>query len=99
MDVLRQKRRGRRDPEHCRQGEFIGRAGGKVTVEVEYFTRLLHRIEDHSGKDRGTNRVQMEGERGHNTKIPAASAQAPEQIGVLSLAGRDKLAISRDNLS
>ena len=60
--MLWQKRCGRRDPEHCCQGEFIGGSSGRVTVEVQRLTGLLHWIKNHPGHDCGANLVHLEGE-------------------------------------
>ena len=69
---------------HQRGGgkRLIGAAARIVPVEAQHFFGLGHRVEHHPGQHR-THRVNPILERGDDTKIAAAAAQAPEELGVL----------------
>jgi hypothetical protein len=45
------------------------------------------------------NRVELEAHRGDDPKVPAAVAKAPEQVAIVSVTGRDQLAIRSDDRS
>ena len=77
--------------------EVVGRAGREVPVETEELLGGLEGMRDEPADDQGAHRVEAELEGRDHPEVPAAAAQAPEQIGVLALGGGEGAAVRGDH--
>ena len=93
MHVLGQERQWRRELELEDRRQLVGRGGGELAVEAQNLRRVVQRVEDRPGEHDRPDRVQAVLERGDDAEVAAAAADAPEQIGVVVLAGGDELAL------
>ena len=89
---------GRRLAVHDDRGELVGHVGDPVAVEAQHLRRLLHRPDDRSGEDLGTDGVELELELGDDAEVPPGPADAPEQVAVLLGAGLDQLPVGGDQV-
>ncbi|MDM0085129.1 hypothetical protein QTI17_31540 [Variovorax sp. J31P179] len=64
----------------------------------EHVRGRVERMHDESGQHHRADGMQLELERGHHAEVAAATADSPEQIGVLLLAGAQELAFGGDHV-
>jgi hypothetical protein len=55
----------------------------KIPEETQQRARHGHRVHEQAPVEDGSDGVEAEVERGHDTKVAAAAAYRPEQVGVL----------------
>jgi hypothetical protein len=60
--------------------QLVGRVRNPVAVEAEHIGRILHRPEDRPGEHDRPHGMQAELELGDDAEVPAAAAEAPEEI-------------------
>ena len=75
-----------------------GSVAHPVAVEAQHLFGAVAGEEDRAGQHHRADRMQPELERGHDAEVAAAAAQAPEQLGVLVLAGVHELAVGGDDV-
>ena len=92
-------RQGRSQAQVPHQPHFVGRVGDEVPEEPEDGRGLVHRPDHHAGQHRRPQRLQLEGEVGHDAEVAPAAPQAPEQVGVLFLVGHHELAVGGDDVA
>ena len=78
--------------------QLIGHIGDPVAVEAKDPWRILHRPEDGTGEHDRPEGVQAELELGDDPEVASAPTYAPEQVGVLGLAGPDEFAGRGDEI-
>src|SRR2546423_6422907 len=68
----------------CEEPADIARSRGKeLAIKAHHLRRLLDRPERRPGHHRSANRVRAEVKRRNDTEVAAATAQRPEQLGML----------------
>src|SRR5262245_28171211 len=90
---LRKEGRGRRHPEDHDGRQLVGRGPDEVAVETQDLTRLRGRVEHHAGQDDRSDGVQTILEGCDHREVAAATAEPPEEVGVLLGAGAKELAV------
>ena len=95
---LGQERRGRRGGQVDERRQLVGQLAHPVAVEAQHLLGAVAREEDRAGQHHRADRVQPELERRRDAEVAAAAAQAPEQLGVLVLAGVHELAVGGDDV-
>lgn len=95
VDRLRQEGEWRRLSQHdpCRQ--LVRCACREFAIELEHLPSLGDRVDDEAREQIGSDRLRLEGEAGGDREVAAPAAQAPEEIRVLTVAGRHDLACAR----
>ena len=93
-----QERKRRRLAHHHPGRELVGCLLGDASELRQELRRLVERMHDQPGQHLGTERMQLELERGHDAEIAAAAPQCPEQIRVLLRAGANQPAVGRDDV-
>ena len=83
----------RRELELDDRRELVGHGGGELAVEAQNFMGIVQMVEDRPGEHDRPDRVQAVLERGDDAEVRPGAAHAPEQIGVVVLAGGDELAV------
>ena len=78
-------------------GQFVRGRPGELAVEREDRLGLLERMDHDTGQHRA-DRMELVLEGGDDAKVPAATPHAPEEVGVLRGAGREELAVGRDEI-
>ncbi len=99
VDLLRQERRRRGGCQADQRGQLVGAVADPVAVEAQDLAGALSGVEDRAGEDR---RARPGGawyvERGRDAEVPAAAAQAPEQLAVLVLARVHQTTVGGDHV-
>ena len=86
-------------PEVGHDPQLVGRVGHEVTEEPQHLAGLRHGPRQQAGQDGGAERVEPVLERGDHAEVAAAAPQAPEQVGVLLLAGDKKFPVGGDHVA
>ena len=81
-----------------RGGQLVRDIGDPVAVEAHQLRRLLHRPRHQAAVHDRSDRVQPELELGDDAEVPAATADAPEQVRVHVLARGHQLALGGDHV-
>jgi hypothetical protein len=87
VQVHRDERFGRRGDHGAAGGHLVGRAVGPVAPAAQHLGRTIDTEHHQPGEHGRAERVQAELEFGDEAEVAAAAADAPEQVGVLTLAG------------
>jgi hypothetical protein len=95
---LGQEWRRRRDEDVGERGQLVGHGGGEVAPAPQHPDRRRAGVEHRAGEDERADRMQAVLQRRHHPEVATATAQRPEQLGVLALAGGDELAVSGDHV-
>ena len=98
MHRFGEKRRGRSGREIGQRGQLVGQLAHPVAVEAQHLFGAVAREEDRAGQQHRADRVQPVLERGRDAEVPAAAAQAPQQLGILVLAGVHELSVGGDDV-
>jgi hypothetical protein len=83
----RQERTGRGGHERERHAEVVGRLRREVAQDAQHGGGVVERPEHGAAEDERPDGVQRVLERGRDAEVPAAAAQAPEELG-LAVGGR-----------
>ena len=78
--------------------ELVRRRGGEVGEEAQDLGGIGEVVDHAAGDDLRAHGMQPVLQRGDDPEVPAAAAQAPEQVGVLVGARRHPLAVGGDDL-
>ena len=78
--------------------QLVGQLAHPVAVEAQHLFGAVAGEEDRAGQQHRADRVQPELERGRDAEVPAAAAQAPQQLGILVLAGVHELSVGGDDV-
>jgi len=87
VQVHRDERLGRRGDHGAAGRHLIGRAVGPVAPAAQHLGRTIDTEHHQPGEHARAERVQAELKLGDDAEVAAAAADAPEQVGVLTLAG------------
>ena len=99
MELHGHDRQRRRQPEAGHDPELVGGVGDEVPQQAEDLGRVVHRPRHHTGEHGGAERMEPELEGRDDAEVAAAAPEAPEQVGVLLLAGDEKFAVGRDDVA
>ena len=99
MEFLGNDGQGRGQAEVGHDADFVGGGGHEVAEEPQHARGLLHGPGHQAGDHGGAYRVEPVLERGDDPEVAAAAAQAPEQLGVLVVAGDKELAVGGDHVA
>jgi hypothetical protein len=92
VEALGDERERRRQAQVEDRGQLVGRAGDEGAVLAQDLGSVVEGVVDRARED-GADVVQAVLERGRDAEVPAAPAQAPEQLGVLVGARADPVAV------
>ena len=68
-------------------GQLVGRAGDKVSVEGEHLSGLLAAVEERTGEHGGAEVEEPELEVGDDPEVASAPANRPKEVFVLIVGG------------
>ena len=98
MQRLGDERLGRRGRQGAPTGHLIGRFGDEPAVEAQHLRGAGKRVQQHPAEHYRADGVQRELKRCDDAEVPAAAAQPPEQLGVISRAGRQEGPVGGDHV-
>ena len=96
--LLRHEGEWRWDRELEDRRQLVGRIGDELAVEAQHLGRVGQRVEDRPREHGRADGMKSVLERGDDPEVAAAAADAPEEIGVLLLAGTNELALGRHDV-
>ena len=99
LEILGDDGQRRREAQVAHDADLVGRVGGEVTQHAQHLRRDVHRPHEQAGQDLRTERVERELERRDDPEVPAATAETPEQVGVLVGARDEELAVGGDDVA
>jgi hypothetical protein len=89
---------GRRHSQDDDGRELVGRSRDEIAVEAQDLPRLRGRVEHHAGLHDRADRVKTILERRDQPEVAAATAEPPEEVGVLLSAGAKAVAVGGDHI-
>lgn len=77
---------------------FVGCVGRKLAIKSKGFREIREGMEEHPVYNLGRDIMTVELEGGNDPEVAAPTAECPEQVPVVVLAGVDQLTGSRDDV-
>jgi hypothetical protein len=97
MQLLRERRGGRNACEQEEAAELLRRGQDELAVPAQDVAGGLE-VPEHRPGDHVADGVQPRGERGDDSKVAAAAADRPEQVGLGALVGVDDASVCQHDL-